>query len=331
MAQAFRIVGKGRLEEQDASKILAGVAAKGPEGQGDPHWIDLTSPSDEELTKWFNAYHVPPFLRELTIGTFPLDALGDQLSASLVSDDGAYFFLPFYGSEDCSAPERLVGVCTHRALITYHPLESPALEAAKRLAQDGEVVPHANLSGLLAVLLRFVANRNLEAVALLRKRAGIISKLLTENYEVTLDEILELEGQVDTLGAAVDEQLATVRALSVGNAKSLPMDGIHRHISVTITNLDMLARALDRLDRHVGSLRSQYNSMLNERTNHRLTALTVLSAVFMPLTLIAGIYGMNFDAMPELHSSIGYPVTLVAMAVIAGAMLIFFWKRGWFE
>ena len=51
-----------------------------------------------------------------------------------------------------------------------------------------------------------------------------------------------------------------------------------------------------------------------------LGLLTVLSAIFMPLTLIAGIYGMNFDVMPELHWRYGYFVVLGTMAVIAGGL-----------
>jgi magnesium transporter len=47
------------------------------------------------------------------------------------------------------------------------------------------------------------------------------------------------------------------------------------------------------------------------------------------LTFIAGVYGMNFDNMPELHSRFGYYGTLIVMAVVAVGMLIFFWRRGW--
>ena len=51
----------------------------------------------------------------------------------------------------------------------------------------------------------------------------------------------------------------------------------------------------------------------------------------MPLTLLAGIYGMNFERMPELSWAYGYPVVLGAMALISAIMLFFFYRRGWFE
>ena len=51
----------------------------------------------------------------------------------------------------------------------------------------------------------------------------------------------------------------------------------------------------------------------------------------MPLTFIAGIYGMNFDKMPELHFPFSYPAVLIIMALIAGGMYLYFKIRGWLE
>ena len=59
--------------------------------------------------------------------------------------------------------------------------------------------------------------------------------------------------------------------------------------------------------------------------------LTVISAIFLPLSLIAGIYGMNFIDMPELKNPVAYPVTLLLMVGIAFGMLAFFYRRGWFK
>jgi hypothetical protein len=57
--------------------------------------------------------------------------------------------------------------------------------------------------------------------------------------------------------------------------------------------------------------------------------LTLFSTIMMPLTVLTGIYGMNFDHMPELHWLHGYPLVLVAMLVISGSMLLYFRHRGW--
>jgi magnesium transporter len=60
-----------------------------------------------------------------------------------------------------------------------------------------------------------------------------------------------------------------------------------------------------------------------------MKVLTLMASIFIPLTFIAGIYGMNFEHMPELHSSSGYFVVLFVMAVIAVALVAYFRHRGW--
>jgi magnesium transporter len=56
----------------------------------------------------------------------------------------------------------------------------------------------------------------------------------------------------------------------------------------------------------------------------------VISSLFIPLTFIVGVYGMNFEHMPELHWRYGYAVTWIAMLAVAGGMWWFFWRRGLF-
>ena len=65
--------------------------------------------------------------------------------------------------------------------------------------------------------------------------------------------------------------------------------------------------------------------------NKRLSRLTIISAIFLPLTLLAGIYGMNFEVMPELDLSWGYPALLGVMGGIALLLLLWFRWRGWMD
>ncbi len=66
-------------------------------------------------------------------------------------------------------------------------------------------------------------------------------------------------------------------------------------------------------------------------TNHRLNVLTMLSAIFNPLTLLVGIWGMNFVVMPELQYPYGYPIALGVMVLIGVVMFLFFRKGGWLD
>jgi magnesium transporter len=72
-----------------------------------------------------------------------------------------------------------------------------------------------------------------------------------------------------------------------------------------------------------------YLSVVSNRLNEIMKVLTIFSAIMLPLTFIAGVYGMNFDYMPELHSRYGYFGVWAVMIGVAAFMLLFFWKRGW--
>ncbi|MBK6723714.1 MAG: hypothetical protein IPG58_10765 [Acidobacteria bacterium] len=70
-------------------------------------------------------------------------------------------------------------------------------------------------------------------------------------------------------------------------------------------------------------------AVVGNRTNDVMKTLAVLSAIILPLSLIAGIYGMNFEHMPELKTEMGYFMTLGLMLVITIVLLYYFWRRGW--
>ncbi|HEX2981864.1 MAG TPA: CorA family divalent cation transporter, partial [Anaerolineaceae bacterium] len=75
---------------------------------------------------------------------------------------------------------------------------------------------------------------------------------------------------------------------------------------------------------------STYLSVTSNRMNEIMKALTIVSTIFLPLSFVAGNYGMNFKFMPELQSPLGYPMVIVIYLLIAGGMLFYFKKKGWF-
>lgn len=94
---------------------------------------------------------------------------------------------------------------------------------------------------------------------------------------------------------------------------------------------DHVVHLLDVLEnyRELGnSLLDLHLSTANHRLNEVMKVLTIVATIFIPLTFVAGVYGMNFD-MPELRSRWGYPAVLAVMAAIAGAMLWWFRRRRW--
>ena len=79
----------------------------------------------------------------------------------------------------------------------------------------------------------------------------------------------------------------------------------------------------------VSGLMDLYMSSVSNRMNEIMKVLTIMASIFIPLTFLAGIYGMNFEFMPELSIRWAYPALLVVMAAIGGGLLLFFKKRGW--
>jgi magnesium transporter len=85
----------------------------------------------------------------------------------------------------------------------------------------------------------------------------------------------------------------------------------------------------DTLSDNTNQLFNIYFSLASHRTNEVIRVLTIFSVFFMPLTFIAGIYGMNFDVMPELRHPWGYPGALGLMAVITLGIFLWFNRKGW--
>lgn len=80
-----------------------------------------------------------------------------------------------------------------------------------------------------------------------------------------------------------------------------------------------------------GSLLEVWLSSASNRMGEAMRFLTVISTIFIPLTFIVGLYGMNFDHMPELRWPYGYYVCLAALFLIAAALIAWFWRKGWFR
>ena len=96
---------------------------------------------------------------------------------------------------------------------------------------------------------------------------------------------------------------------------------------------DHVTQILDTIESYrdiLSGLHDIYLSNVSNRMNEIMKVLTVFAALFIPLTFIAGVYGMNFEYMPELHYKHGYFVCLGAMSSMAIIMLVYFKRRNWF-
>jgi len=143
-----------------------------------------------------------------------------------------------------------------------------------------------------------------------------------------LEEIMDLRRAVARLKRISSRQLEVLYRLSNAEFPQIPENiipfyrDVHDHL-LRISDLSESYRDL------VSGLFDIHFSVTANKTNDVMKILAIFSAIMLPLSLIAGIYGMNFENMPELHSPNGYYLTLGFMILIALALLFYFWRKGW--
>ena len=96
-------------------------------------------------------------------------------------------------------------------------------------------------------------------------------------------------------------------------------------------NIRSIREGVEQLRRRLEELQRQHLMDRQVMTERRVRVLTILSAVFLPLTFLAGVYGMNFANMPELDEGYAYFMVLGGMGALAIAMISFFFWKGWFR
>jgi magnesium transporter len=153
--------------------------------------------------------------------------------------------------------------------------------------------------------------------------------LVSQAPGASLAEIHDLKRSLVDVRKSVWPLREVISALSrddsplVGEGVRLYLRDLYDHViqlmDATETNRDMVSGMLD-----------IYLSSVSNRMNEVMKVLTIMSTIFIPLTFIAGVYGMNFRHMPELERTWGYPMALGIMAATAIGMVIYFRRRRWF-
>jgi len=101
------------------------------------------------------------------------------------------------------------------------------------------------------------------------------------------------------------------------------LDDLHAHVL-------QIADALEAMRESLTAVMDAHLSVMSMKTNEVMKVLTIMASIFIPLTFVAGIYGMNFEYMPELGTRWGYPLVVAVMFGLGLGMVGFFRRRGWF-
>jgi magnesium transporter len=310
--------GGGLRPQPEAAAIAAWRAG------GGPYWIHLGGARPEDFLAWLAALGVDPELVDLF-------HVGADETRIVPLADAVFVAYPVPGEGKTGAAAHFGCLCLERLVVTA---------AADGAADPGALVgdlPIARMrlreatnAGVVCALALVHSGRLRRHVVALRAEGDALAdRMDSDPWAVSLREILALKRRVLALGGVVDEQLAVLQILKAADLAPLSLTRLAGTFQIAIEVTRATDRDLDRLDRRVGDLHERHESAEQDRTNRRLGLLTVISAIFMPLTLLAGIYGMNFEVMPELHYRYGYPIALGTMALIAGGLGWYFRTRWW--
>jgi magnesium transporter len=250
---------------------------------------------------------------------------------AIPSKDAIYFELPVYTGENPSDTTSLSVLCLRNLMVTIHPKAIEALASlAKNLQSSAPLLPVSSISTLVCSLLIQQSERNLDRSFEARRRIDELDATMDRDPEmVTLEQILDEKATVRVLDAVNEENSVVYNVLGALSSAQLNLNELETYYQLALSNTQNLTRIIERHESRLNDLSQRYVTHMQDKTNQRLGLLTIISAIFLPLTLLAGIYGMNFDTMPELHFPYAYPVTLGAMAAIAFLMWRNFKRKGW--
>ncbi|HEX6278385.1 MAG TPA: magnesium/cobalt transporter CorA [Pyrinomonadaceae bacterium] len=227
--------------------------------------------------------------------------------------------------------KELDGYLGSNYVVTFHAQRFQSIKAVKSQIRSNHFACSRGPAYLLHQLLDNIVDHYMPIVDEFDRAINELEDRVFDmrrSDTAVLEEVMDLRRSVARLRRISARQLEVLYRISHGEFPQIPehilpfFRDVHDHLQ-RISDLAESYRDL------VSGLFDIHFSVVANRTNDVMKTLAVLSAIVLPLSLIAGIYGMNFENMPELKSTYGYFLTLGIMAVVAIVLLFYFWRRGW--
>ena len=162
------------------------------------------------------------------------------------------------------------------------------------------------------------------------KLVQVEEELMDHELEDFHEDILRYRREIMTLNGYY-QQLSEMLQMMSENKNGLFNAEDCRILRVIANRADRLYDNTKMLREYTGQLREMYQSQIDIMQNKTMRILTVVTTIFMPLTLIAGWYGMNFRYMPELMSKYGYPGVIIFSILVVIIEIIYFKRKKWFD
>ncbi len=291
-------------------------------------WIDMQSPemADYQLILE-QTFHFHPLAIEDTINDIHLPKIDDY---------GAYLYLVFHtvglGEEPMDIDTEEVDVFLGlNYLVTIHDHSRRSIERA----WDADHHREHGLARGPAMLLYELLDSQIDAFIPVidafeeqLERLGDDIFLSNDNEREMLNRLLTAKSSSLRLQRILAPQRELLGRLATNEYRVLPATAriYFRDVYDHLARLATLAESTRDL---AGSTIETHLALVNNRMNEVMKLLTIMSSIFIPLSFIAGIYGMNFEFMPELNWRWGYPMVWLVFLSVAGSLLFFFWRRKW--
>jgi magnesium transporter len=295
-------------------------------GSEDQLWVDIQEPVHEEIE---------PLLEE-RFGFHEL-AAEDSLSPNTLPKYDKFTNHDFFifrtvdvnVSSHASETYKIAAFLGRNFLFTIHRRPLPAIDnVCNRLPGDRRILERGP-----DFLLYSIVDEMVDAYFPLLEQIGdavddLQDRIFENAEDEHLDELLHLKRDVNVLRRHSLPQRELLNQISRGAAQFVQQ----QHLIYFRDAYDHMFRVSENIDidrEQMTGTMDAYLSVVANRTNEIMKVLTIFSAIMLPLTLIAGVYGMNFEHMPELKWLHGYKFALSLMAGTAVVMLAWFARKGW--
>ncbi len=313
--------------------------------------LDVTSvPPEAERAVWYNLTNPTKaedqFVESCLGIDIPTRAEMDDIepSARLYSEDGAEFMtITALSNADTEEPQKtpISFVLRNNQLVTVRYADPRPFRLFERLCTRPTANPYTSGEKVMLGLLEAIIDRLAQLLETTGDEIDQISREVFRNKtrNVTrkardLQEIIERIGKKGDVLSLARESLVSIGRLSSFHQTS--DRGDPRMLKELRQELKVLQRDAAALSDHAAFLNTKINFLLdatlgliNLEQNKIIKIFSVAAVVFLPPTLVASIYGMNFDFMPELHWTVGYPFALGLMILAALLPYLFFKRKGW--
>ena len=313
------------LIERTLDKVEDGLALV---QDGSTTWINIDGIHDVTFMAHLGKQHgIHPLTLEDVLNT-------TQRPKAEVFDDYLYVvfkMMRYDTAEDAVAAEQVSLIIGPRTLISFQEAAGDVFEPVRERIRKGKGRIRSGGSDYLAyALIDAIVDNYFVILEHVGRRLEAMEEAIDDRPDADLlasihavrRELIYLRKQVWPLRDVIAHLLKDDAAF-IGEATRLFIRDVYDH---TIQVIDTIESFRDMLS----SLQDLYLSMISNRMNEVMKVLTIIATIFIPITFIAGIYGMNFHHMPELAWRWGYPSVWILIVAVAAVMLMYFRSKKWF-